>query len=230
LDRLEQNSAALNNRYGYCSTGVGVYIYVVDTGVMAQHSEFWVSENDTWHPRVLSGYSAVARVPYDPSTPDTAPADNPCNGWGTTLSQIYIAGHGTAVASVAAGRKVGFAKGATIVPVKVLECDPFRGTIGQLIEGVDRIVRIRGEEVDPNDGNPEAYRDANGNIRLLHPSVATFSTFRTVVNELPSAISALELTLDALHDANVTVTASANNQNANACTTTPARHGRWSAG
>lgn len=226
LDRLEQNSAVLNHRFGYCSTGAGVYIYVVDSGVMAQHSEFWASETDTSHPRVLSGYNAAARVPSNPTAPDTAPADNPCNGWGITRSQIYNGGHGTAVASVAAGRKVGFAKGATIVPVKVIECDPFRGTIGMLTEGVDWIVRVRGEEADPDDGNPEAYRDASGTVRLLHPSVATFSTFRRISGETPESLSALDLALDALHDANVTVIASANNQNADACTTTPARHSR----
>ncbi|HEU4889724.1 MAG TPA: S8 family serine peptidase [Thermoanaerobaculia bacterium] len=226
LDRLEQNSAALNNRFAYCSTGVGVYIYVVDTGVMAQHSEFWASETDPSHPRVLSGYSAAARVPINPNDPDNAPADDPANGWGSTPSEIYNCGHGTSVASVAAGRKVGFAKGATIVPVKVTECNPFRGSVGQLIEGVDWIVRVRGEEADPNDGNPEAYRDTEGKVRLLHPSVATFSTFRRVTSEDPEEISAFELTLDALHDANVTVTASANNQNEDACLTTPGRHSR----
>jgi hypothetical protein len=227
LDRLEQNSAALNNRYAYCSTGAGVYIYVVDSGVMAQHSEFWVSETDSSHPRVLSGYSAVARMPISPNAPDQGPADNPANGWGTTVQGIYGCGHGTSVASVAAGRKVGFANGATIVPVKVLECqNPLRGSVGQLIEGVDWIVRVRGEEVDPNDGNPEAYRAMDGKVRLLHPSVATFSTFRTVAIENAQEISAFELTLDALYDANVTVIASANNQNADACLTTPARHSR----
>src|SRR5262249_9945614 len=66
LDRIEQDSPVLNNRYGYCSTGTGVYIYVVDSGVMAQHSEFWASETDTSHPRVLDGYSAAQAVPNGP--------------------------------------------------------------------------------------------------------------------------------------------------------------------
>jgi Subtilase family/Peptidase inhibitor I9 len=215
LDRLEQNSAALNQRFGYCSTGAGVYIYVVDTGVMAQHSEFWVSETDTSHPRVLSGYN---------SSGDGLPADNPCNGWPTTLNAIYGGGHGTSVASVAAGRKVGFAKEATIVPVKVIACDPFAGTIAMLIDGVDWIVRVPGEEPNPN---PEAYRDsATGKVRMLHPSVATFSTFARIASHTQANLLALDLALDALYDANVTVTASANNQNDDACTTTPARRSR----
>ncbi|HEX6100512.1 MAG TPA: S8 family serine peptidase [Thermoanaerobaculia bacterium] len=226
LDRLEQNSAALNQRYGYCTTGAGVYIYVVDTGVMAQHSEFWVSESDQSHPRVLSGYSAAARVPLDPNNPDTAPADDPCGGWGTSVSQIYGAGHGTSVASVAAGRKVGFAKAATVVPVKVFQCYPRQaGSIGMFTDGVDWIVRVRGEEVDPNDGNPEAYRDTDGKVRLLHPSVANFSI--ASLNLQQTGITAFELALDALHDANITVVASANNQNSDACLTTPARHSRY---
>jgi hypothetical protein len=227
LDRLEQNSAALNNRFGYCTTGAGVYIYVVDTGVMAQHSEFWVSETDTSHPRVLSGYSAAARVPINPNNPDTAPADNPFNGWGTTRNEIYACGHGTSVASVAAGRKVGFAKDATIVPVKVFQCAPsFDATLAMFIDGVDWIVRVRGEETDPNDGNPEAFRDTDGTVRLLHPSVATFSVAYFAASADPQELTAFELALDTLDDANVTVIASANNQNADACLTTPGRHSR----
>ncbi len=44
-------------------------------------------------------------------------------------------GHGTHVASVAAGRTVGVAKEAKIVAVKVLDCDG-SGTISTIIAGV----------------------------------------------------------------------------------------------
>jgi subtilisin family serine protease len=40
LDRLDQASLPLNNSYSYTSTGNGVNVYILDTGIRESHSEF----------------------------------------------------------------------------------------------------------------------------------------------------------------------------------------------
>ncbi|MDO8365139.1 MAG: S8 family serine peptidase [Actinomycetota bacterium] len=50
LDRIDQESSALDNRYTYPNSGAGVTVYVVDTGVFP-HSDFGG--------RVTTGYSAI---------------------------------------------------------------------------------------------------------------------------------------------------------------------------
>jgi subtilisin family serine protease len=64
LDRIDQHSLPLNATYGYTNTGFGVTIYVIDTGIRFDHSEF--------SGRATSGVDAV----------DGGTADD-CNGHGT---------------------------------------------------------------------------------------------------------------------------------------------------
>ena len=40
LDRLDQAALPLNNSYTYTSTGAGVSVYIIDTGIRASHAEF----------------------------------------------------------------------------------------------------------------------------------------------------------------------------------------------
>ena len=92
LDRLDQRKLPLNNLYSPKTSGKGVSIFVLDTGVDATHQEF--------SSRVVSGFSAITG----------RSGNSDCNG------------HGTHVAGTAAGSNVGVANGATIVPVQVLSC------------------------------------------------------------------------------------------------------------
>lgn len=93
IDRIDQTSLPLSSSYSFGSTGLGVDIYVVDTGILSSHTEF--------NGRVRTGFSSISDV-Y--GTED-------CNG------------HGTHVSSTAAGTKFGVAKAANITPVRVLGCD-----------------------------------------------------------------------------------------------------------
>jgi hypothetical protein len=267
LDRIDQNGAAPSGSYAYCDDGTGVYVYVVDLGVQRAHREFNNDPN-----KVLDGYNAGDDGAY-------YPAYDPCHG------RLVPYDHGTGVGSLVAGRNVGIARGAKIVPVKVANCgdtsprsldrsqsyaageivffnstsyicvtagttgatvpptpypwvgDPgcangaglhdgtacfdYRGqhtvqTVQMVIEGVDWILR-------PSNTNPVAHQ------------VATFSTYRMGTG--PHADAATQFTIAGrpisfeeavrnLINAGVTVIASANNQNANACDTSPARLSR----
>jgi len=95
--------------YTYSSDGSGVRIYIVDTGVDALHPEF--------SGRVVDGFDA----------------------FGQNLDQTDCNGHGTHVAGIAAGDYFGVAKSATIVPVRVMDCDG-RGNTSTLTDGINWII------------------------------------------------------------------------------------------
>ena len=92
LDRIDQRGLPFNGEYSFTSTGRGVSAYVVDTGILATHTEL--------AGRVLSGFTAVA----------DANGTTDCNG------------HGTHVSGTIAGTTYGVAKDATLIPVRVLGC------------------------------------------------------------------------------------------------------------
>ncbi len=92
LDRIDQRGRKLNGTFRYAATGKGVAAYVIDTGVMAEHSEL--------RGRVEPGRSFT-----------NSAATTDCGE-----------GHGTHVAGLIGGERYGVAKDVTIVPVKVFSC------------------------------------------------------------------------------------------------------------
>lgn len=93
IDRVDQRDLPLSGTYTYNTTASNVNAYIIDTGVLASHSEFGG--------RVQSGYTAIS------------------DGRGTSDCN----GHGTHVAGTVAGATYGIAKGAKIYPVRVLGCN-----------------------------------------------------------------------------------------------------------
>lgn len=89
LDRID---GVADSTYSYTSSGDGVRVYIVDTGVDANHPDL--------SGRVLDGFDAFNQ----------------------NLDQSDCQGHGTHVAGIVAGTKYGVAKKSLIVPVRVLNC------------------------------------------------------------------------------------------------------------
>jgi len=108
LDRVDQRDLPLQGTYNYFRDGAGVSIYIIDSGIRFSHSEF--------EGRATYGYTSIS------------------DGYG--WSDCH--GHGTNVAGVAAGKTYGVAKKATLISVRIADCNwnsSKSGTIG----GIDYV-------------------------------------------------------------------------------------------
>lgn len=106
LDRIDQLYGPLDGRYSYTHDGTGVKAYIIDTGIRSSHQDFGG--------RVIAGATAIL----------DGRGTNDCDG------------HGTHVAGTVGGSIYGVAKGVTLVPVRVLDCNG-SGTWSGVISGVD---------------------------------------------------------------------------------------------
>lgn len=123
LDRVDQRRRPLNGSFDYRSTGRGVRIYVLDSGIRITHREF--------EGRAVVGFDAVD----DDNNPDTD-TNNDRRG----RDGLDCHGHGTNVASIAAGRTYGVAKDARLRSIRVLRCNN-RGSVADFIAGVNWVTR-----------------------------------------------------------------------------------------
>ncbi|MEY4656857.1 MAG: hypothetical protein RL073_1084 [Actinomycetota bacterium] len=164
LDRVDQRALPLSGSFTYASKGLGVDAYIVDTGINSAHTEFTG--------RLSSGYSAIS----------DSRGTGDCNG------------HGTHVAGTTAGTTYGIAKAATLIPVRVLDCNGSGSTTG-VIAGLDWIVQhhVAGK-----------------------PAVANMSLGGGVSSALDTAVQ------NVINDG-VVMAVAAGNSNANACNYSPAR-------
>lgn len=180
LDRIDQ-STGLNFMYHYCSTG-GTCVYVIDTGVWAGHSQL--------AGRVNIGVDFTSEA-------DGSTQTNPCSG-----TDNYLAGHGTAVASVIAGTDWGVAKNAWVVPVRVLDCQGL-GSVWTTVSGVDWVTN-----------------DFNNPTGLGGGVIANMSLVASISQQ---GINALESSVQGLITTGVTVVSAAGNNGADASFFSPAR-------
>jgi subtilisin family serine protease len=94
LDRIDQRDLPLDQKYGYASTGRGVNVYVIDSGIRYSHEEF----------------GGRASLGIDFVGDGVGAGSGDCNG------------HGTHVAGTVGGRTYGVAKGVRLVSVRIFGC------------------------------------------------------------------------------------------------------------
>lgn len=148
--------------------GTGVRIFVIDTGVYSGHQEF--------QGRIGQGYDATGL---------NGGAED-CGAWS----------HGTHVAAIAAGRRFGVAKGATVHPVRVAGC-PLTLAISSIVSAFDWIAQVH-------------------TTTLTGPAVATMS-INAQLPEFRDPTQVVGLAISAALNAGVVVVESAGNQAGLAC-------------
>lgn len=164
LDRLNQRQLPLDNSSSNTFDGSGVTAYVIDSGVDGSHPEFTG--------RLQVGFSSIRG----------------------SLPNVDCSGHGTHVAGTLAGRNVGVARNAQIVPVKVFPCSGGTST-ETILRGIEFVI---------------------GHHQRGNPAVANLSLGGPVDSALDYGIRAL------VADGIATVVA-AGNSNTDACAVSPAR-------
>jgi subtilisin family serine protease len=100
LDRIDQRNRPLSTTYNYTTTGSGVNVYVIDTGIRRTHNDFGG--------RAFVGFDVIG----------DGRNSNDCNG------------HGTHVAGTIGGTTWGVAKSVRLFAVRVLNCSGSGSTSG----------------------------------------------------------------------------------------------------
>lgn len=134
LDRIDQTGAALDGRFDRSNRGEGSVVYVLDTGVMADHTEFRAADMSS---RVIDGVDTSITVPIGASHCRSAnKALAPCF---SNFDELPAASHGTSVASIIAGRQIGVASAAQIVSVRVMN-ERGLATTRSYLDGLNAVV------------------------------------------------------------------------------------------
>lgn len=107
LSRIDQRNLPVDNFFNYTNTGAGVTVYIIDTGIRRTHNDFRTP---------AGGPSRVSTTAFFDAFPGQTPSLADCD------VAVDPHGHGTPVASIAAGRDHGVAENATIVNVRVVGC------------------------------------------------------------------------------------------------------------
>ncbi|HEX5735184.1 MAG TPA: S8 family peptidase [Blastocatellia bacterium] len=100
LDRIDETDLPRSGTYTYTTTGAGVNVYIIDTGIRRTHTQFGG--------RAFVGFDAI----------NDGRNSSDCNG------------HGTHVAGTVGGSTFGVAKGVRLFAVRVLGCNGSGSTSG----------------------------------------------------------------------------------------------------
>ncbi len=142
LDRVDQREPPLDGVYNFGTSGAGVNVYILDTGIRDSHSDFG---------------GRVQSVNNDKD------GDFVGDTWGITNGAEDCHGHGTHVAGTAGGLAHGVAKSVTLWRARVVDCFG-SGTASMAIAAVDWVTAYA---VDPavvnmslGYGDVQSLRDA----------------------------------------------------------------------
>src|SRR5687767_952714 len=103
LDRSDTASGVLDRYERRRITGKGAVVYLFDSGVMVAHDEFTRP----------TGTNIIAGIDADHAS--SCPVLAPCARSG---HEVFVFGHGTATASILAGKRSGVAPDASVVAVR----------------------------------------------------------------------------------------------------------------
>ncbi|KOU18488.1 S8 family peptidase [Streptomyces sp. WM6368] len=114
LDRIDQKELPLDNNFTVEGNGAGVNVYVLDSGIDYNHTEFGGPDAT----RATFGFDSV----------------------GDGRNGQDCQGHGTHVAGTVAGKTYGVARKANLISVRVLGCDG-KGEYSGIIAGLDWVAK-----------------------------------------------------------------------------------------
>jgi subtilisin family serine protease len=133
LDRIDSSGNLLDGRADRGNRGAGSVVYVMDTGVMASHSEF----DRDGHSNVIAGFDVASVKAGTSRCRSTDKALDPCI---SDLNELTTSSHGTAVASIVGGRLTGVAPDASVVSIRVMN-ERGLATTKTYLDGLDAIIR-----------------------------------------------------------------------------------------
>lgn len=126
LDRINQRPLPLDRFYSYTFGGVGVDVFILDSGIRVTHTDF-------------GGRATVAQDTVDDDYNSFTPPNRDRADGGDGLDRN---GHGTGVAAIVGGYQYGVAKSVNIKSVRVLH-DNLSFLFSEAIAGVDWVRRNR---------------------------------------------------------------------------------------
>jgi subtilisin family serine protease len=121
LDRIDQATLPLDQKYFRAGSGAGVDVYVADSGIRLSHNEFFNQGNLQARSANFVNNDAMPRP----------------MGEGEDASDC--AGHGTHLSSTIAGASFGVAPGARLIPVRIYGCTA-SGPVSAVLRGFDFIL------------------------------------------------------------------------------------------
>jgi hypothetical protein len=132
IDRLDQPGPSLDNQYKYNGDGNRVDVYVFDSGIKADHDDFFdpgIVLTERYVPAHGSGmFRTSCLVDF-------------YEGEGGNC--VDIRGHGTHVAATIGGLYSGVAKDVHLISVKMLRQSDGKGTVSDMVEALELIAASR---------------------------------------------------------------------------------------
>lgn len=162
IDRIDQRALPLSNSYTYADQGgAGAHVYIIDTGINPNHSDFTgrigtgrnFATNSTG--ALCTNFNVGCAAPVATNVTD-------CNG------------HGTHVAGSAVGTTFGVAKKATVHAVRVFSCAGSTAT-STIISGVDWVTanRVLPAAANMSLGGSDSAALDSAVVAMINSGVAT---------------------------------------------------------